>query len=1151
MGKIRGPDAFAVVAIGASAGGLRAFEELLHGLCREPGMAFVLVPHLAPQFKSHLAEILARSTDLPVREIKNGDKVAPDHIYILPPNRTLRMKDLVLRLFPVGRQARGLKLIDGFFRSLAEDRREKAIGVLLSGEGSDGTEGLRAIKDGGGATFAQNVESAAHRGMPRSAAISGYADFVLPPSEIGKRLRAARPEGEQARGEGERSSEPKGGESLFKILELLRTAKGTDFAFYKRSMMRRRIQRRMTLGRFRDPRKYVRALESDPAAVELLYGDILISVTSFFREPESFAALKTTMYSRILKNRSPDAPIRVWVPACSTGEEAYSHAMNLVEFLDENAPALSFKIFATDVNPAVIERARAGLYARKATAGLSCERLRRFFSETADGYRVVPALRERCVFAVQNLVRDPPFMNLDMISCRNLLIYFGPALQQKALRAFQYALKPRGILMLGRSEAVGNFSGRFSPLDAGGKAFFERTSVSKARLDFSTFGLPPGAAFVSQDPDDGRGGFETAQAALDLDGRLDDVLPARYRPDGVIVNAELEILRFLGDASAFLRPAPGRPSMNLRGMASGEFLLEIRSAIYAAQTSSRAVRKEIAAPQFRGVPRRVRVEVLPIKDFNPHDKCFLVLFEELVVEAQESTNAKLKSANEDLLSSNEELQSINEEYETTKEELQSSNEELIASAEEVGRGSRILSRANNDLSNLLASIDIPVVLLDSDLAIHRFTPAAAKTLGLASDKIGRSVLEVGLPLRLPNLESLLADVIRTGVVQTLEVQDEQGRWYSLVLRPYRTDKSRAEKSRIEGAVMAFIDIQDRKLSEKNSQRLAAVLLESNDSVIIVDLKDRITAWNKGAQKMYGYTEAQALGMDIGRLMPENKRVKARELVRASATQVETQRRTKDGRTLDVLLTVSVLRDADGRPIEVAVTERDVTELKRAARESRILHARVISAQDTERRRLARELHDGVGQILSGVKYRLQALPAKMTLSGEGEAKILEVGGFLDHAIAEIRRVSQNLMPSELEDLGLEPALLALCREFKERSGVAVTVRTVPAVVAPDLALALFRIVQEALNNIGKHSKATMAAVCLSRERKGIVLSVSDNGIGFKLGGKRPSFGRGLGLGNMRERAESVGGFFEIHSTPGTGTTLKVRIAPRGSAGAAA
>jgi PAS domain S-box-containing protein len=459
----------------------------------------------------------------------------------------------------------------------------------------------------------------------------------------------------------------------------------------------------------------------------------------------------------------------------------------------------------------------------------------------------------------------------------------------------------------------------------------------------------------------------------------------------------------------------------------------------------------------------------------------------------------------------------------------------------IGASAGGLKSANNDFSNLLANIGIPIILLDSALVIRYLTPSAGKALDLAQDKIGRSILSVNLPMHLPGLKEILKSVIKTGRVQSREVLDTDGRCYYLIVRPYRTERSKSVKSRIEGAVLSFIDMQERKSAEKAVARLAAVARDSYDSVIILDLKDRVTAWNRGAQKMYGYTEAQALGMSIRKLMPGNMRMKALDLVQKTAAPIETQRRTRSGRILDVLITVTVLRDAKGHPVEVATTERDITELKHADREFRRLHASVISAQETERKRLARELHDGVGQILSGVKFRLQALPGSMVLSDDGEAKIAKVGGFLDYAIAEIRRVSQNLMPAELVDLGLAPALLTLCREFKERSGVRVTVRDegIPPGLSPDLALALFRITQEALNNIGKHSRATMAGVNLSLKGKTLVLSVSDNGVGFKLNGQRQSSGRGFGLGNMRQRAESIGGLIELRSTPGVGTTLNV------------
>ncbi|HCC46589.1 MAG TPA: chemotaxis protein CheR [Elusimicrobia bacterium] len=1287
---------FPIAAIGASAGGLKAFEELLGALPEKPGVAFVLVPHLAPQYESHLAEILAHNTKLPVKEVKSGERVQPNRIYVIAPNRAMQIKQGVLHLSAFGHKSDWRNPIDSFFRSLAADQAANAIGVLLSGEGSDGTEGLKAIKAGGGSTFAQDEKTASHLSMPHSAVVSGSVDFILSPAEIGKRIGPARLGG-QGRANTGMAAKP-AEEPLNGILELLRTAKGVEFELYKRSTLRRRIQRRMALRRLHDPEKYFRLLASDAAELEQLYRDILICVTSFFREPESFKELKSAVYPRLLKNRAANEPVRIWVPGCSTGEEVYSHAINLVEFLGPKASQTPFQIFATDVNPTVIEKARAGLYPKKIKAHVSPERLRRFFTETKDGYRIIPSIRERCVFAAKNLVQDPPFTNLDLISCRNLLIYLGPALQEKAMQIFQYALKPHGILMLGHSETTGEFFGGFSPVKSKKKVFSERTSASAARLDFFKSGrfLEAEPAFKIPGYVE-RGQLKESQEEADLRGELYNILPARYIPNGVIVNGDLEILRFLGNTSAYLRPAPGRPSMNLRRMAPSELLMQLRTAIYVAKKSACSVRKEITLPKNGGEPRLILMEVLPVGGTSH----FLILFEELlspaparrpagskdsrsvielkedlavsaehlkaIIEEQEATNARLKSSNEELLSNNEELQSVNEEFETSKEELQSANEELITSTEELGDSNQILNRANSDFSNLLANIDIPIVLLGADLTIRRFTPPAADALDLSPDKIGRHIAEVKLPLLVPNLKQLLLNVIKTGHVQKLEVSDTRGRWYYLFIRPYRTDKNKTEKSRTEGAVLALVDIQDRKLAEKNLLRLATLVLDSNDAVIIIDLKGRITAWNKGAQKMYGYTEAQALGMNISRLMPEktrmratdlvrvsagpietrrramdgrildvlltvtvlrdekgrpvevaeterditeqkqtererklaekntlrlansvldsndaviicdlkgqifawnkgaqkmygysekealamnirrlmpkNKLINARELVRGSASPIEIQRCTKGGRTLDVLLTVTVLRDAKGRPVEVATTERDITERKGAERELHRLHARVISAQETERKRLSRELHDGVGQILSGIKFRLESLPGEMGLNKKDAENISKVGGFLSHAISEIRRVSQNLMPSELVDLGLEPALRTLCRQFKERAGVPVTLKTgnVPANISPELELALFRIAQEALNNVGKHSKASVAAVALAREGKGIVLSVRDNGVGFTPGASRQAAGNGIGLGSMRERAELAGGTMELDSTPGGGTTLTVRV----------
>ncbi|MHB2026641.1 MAG: chemotaxis protein CheB [Elusimicrobiota bacterium] len=1174
MRKSKKPKAFAIVAIGASAGGLRAFEDLLDALPATPGAAFVLVPHLAPQYKSHLAEILARTIKLPVSEVKNGDKVSPNRIYILPPNRAMLIKGGILHLSASGHKSDWLNPIDSFFRSLADDWKTMAIGVLLSGEGSDGTAGLRAIKENGGTTFAQDGKTAAHLSMPQSAAVSGCVDFVLSPAEIGRRLGSARYGGNRASSVERASNKPTGEESLNKILNVLRNAKGVEFDLYKRSTLRRRIWRRMTLSRVHDLEKYFCALQEDASELERLYHDVLISTTSFFREPDSFKVLKRAIYLRILKNRSSQSPIRIWVPGCSTGEEAYSHAMNMVEFLDKRALQIPFHIFATDVNPAVIEKARVGVYPKKIKADVSPERLRRFFIETEDGYRVVPSIRERCIFAVKNLVHDPPFINLDLISCRNLLIYMGATLQEKTMQIFQYSLKPRGILMLGRSETVGDFLGRFSLLNAKKNVFYERT-LAASQLDFlqSCRVLETASAFQYSTLE-GQKQSKMVPSAFDQ-WELAGVLPSRYIPNGIIVNGDLEILRFLGNTSSYLRPAPGKPSMNLRRMASGELLLELRAAIHVSKKSAHAVCKEISVAASNGVSKQVRIEVLPIKDTNPNQECFLVIFEDIagagrgkrptngardeddrvielkedlavsgehlkaIIDEQESTNARLKASNEELLSSNEELQSINEEFETAKEELQSTNEELVTSSEEVRRGNHILNRANSDLANLLASIDIPVVLLGPDLTVRHVTPMAEKALNLSSRKIGWPISGLDSSLRLPNLKQMLLGVMKTGDIRKLEIQHANGRWHDVIIRPYRTDETNTEKSRIQGVVMTFTDIHERKIHEKNLQRLAVLVRDSNDAVIVRDLKNRIIAWNRGARKMYGYAESEVLGVNIKRIIPEYNGMRTQNFIRTS-TPIEIRRRTKKGRILDVLFMATTLRDENGLLTEIATTERDITEQKRTYRDIRRLRARAITAQEMERRRFARELHDGVGQILSGVKFKLESLPKTIGPGGAVSADILAAGKSLDRAISEIRCVAENLMPSELEDLGLALALRKLCREFRERMQIAVVLRTsrAPVCVASNLALAIFRVAQEALNNIEKHSKATAASVSLFREEKEIVLSVNDNGIGFN--GNRARAKRGIGLESMRERTELIGGSIDLYSSPGAGTRLSVR-----------
>jgi two-component system CheB/CheR fusion protein len=1050
---VRGSDhAFPVVGIGASAGGLKAFSQLLSALPADSGMGFVLFPHLAPQYKSHMTEILSRTTKLAVRTVRGGEKVLPNRVYIVPPNREMVIKGGALHL----RAKSGCRNpIDGFFGSLAKDQRNRAIGILLSGEGSDGTKGLQAIKAGGGATFAQDEQTAAHRRMPQTAAQAGCVDFVLSPVEIAKQL------GQQRGGGAGRSpaSIGKSGrtglnrdESLKRIFTLLQASKGVEFDLYKQSMLLRRILRRMAIRGIEHLHSYVRELEKDPAELEALYRDVLISVTSFFREPDAFRALKRQIYPQLLK-RGRAQPIRIWVPGCSTGQEAYSHAINLSEFLAAKAVDQPFQIFATDLNAFAIKKARVGFYPKAIESEMSPARLRRFFVETQSGYRIAPALRERCVFARQNLLQDPPFSNIDLISCRNLLIYLGPVLQEKALRILHYALKPEGFLLLGHAETAGNLSERFSIQDAKRKIYSKRTASSTTGLDFVVpsrlLGTEPVPAVEIGGPAEG----DRTTAAADSQGELADILPARFFPNGVIVNGDLEIIQFLGDTTSYLRPMPGKPSLNLRRMASEELLLELRAAIYTAKKSGRAVHKAVEPSGPAARQGRVQFEVIPITASRFHQGRYLVLFEEAapagsakksaprtrhavgnarilqlkedlavsdehlksIIAEQESTNVQLKSANEELLSSNEELQSINEEFETSKEELESTNEELIVSNEEVRQGIESLRRTNADLTNLLANIHIPIILLGPDLSIRLCTPAAEKEFHIFRAEVGLSIFNSRLSSLMPKLGRMLRKVLRITAAEGMQVSID-GRWYYLWVRPYRSDNGA-----VEGAVLAWFDIDESKRIEHGL---------------------------------------------------------------------------------------------------------------------RALHARVVSAQETERRRLSRELHDGLGQMLSGVKFRLQSLPMEIaSRPKKARQSISSVTQVLDRAIAEVRRVSRDMMPSELEDLGLRPALKAMCREFNQRLGVPVAFQGVgaPKLVAPDLALAIFRIAQEALNNIGKHSGATRVAVSLSRAGGWIKLTVSDNGRGCSVGRIRIG-----GLANIRERAASVGGTANFESELGQGTRLVVR-----------
>ncbi len=867
---------FPVVGIGASAGGLEAFTQLLSHLPAQTGMAFVLVQHLAPKHKSALPDLLARATRIPIAEVKDGMQVEPDHVYVIPPDTNMTISDAKLHL--VRRAASEQHMpIDFFFRSLAEDLKTKAIGVILSGTAYDGTIGMKAIKAEGGITFAQDEKSAKYPDMPRHAVAAGCVDFILPPEMIARELMSLgrHPYVIQSKALEIPDFLPEGDNELNRIFLLLRKSSGVDFTYYKQTTVRRRINRRMALNKIESLKDYLRYLQENPAELDALYQDILIHVTGFFRDPELFDFLKKKVFPSITHDHPPDLSIRIWVPGCSTGEEVYSIAISLLEFLGESSLHVPIQIFATDISEQAVEKARAGVYLENIRAEVSPERLRRFFIKVDRGYQIGKSIREMCVFARQDVTKDPPFSKLDLISCRNLLIYLGPILQKKVISVFHYALKPGGTLILGSSETIGGFSEHFTLIDKKHKIYAKK-SVSSAPwpLEFgSEFPVGRGRGAARRD-EESANGFDVLKEA-------DRLLLSKYTPAGVIVNEDFEILQFRGHTGTFLEPAPGQASLSLLKMAREGLILELRAALHKAKSEGTPIRKEGIQFRHNGSLREAAIEVAPLHGPGSKRSYFLVLFydttrpapselapdrgrkaakdnaqaklirqlqQELaqtkahlqsIIEKQETTNEELRSANEEILSSNEELQSTNEEMETAKEELQSTNEELTTLNEELQNRNLELSVANNDLVNLLSAVDIPIVMLDNDLRIRRFTPLVEKILNLIPTDVGRPITDIKINLNIPDLHRLILDAINSVTVKEQEVQDGQGRWHLMRIRPYKT-----ADNRIDGAVMTWTNIDAFKSQVSRSRRYAEAIIETvPESILVLDAELRVKSAN--------------------------------------------------------------------------------------------------------------------------------------------------------------------------------------------------------------------------------------------------------------------------------------------------------------------
>jgi two-component system CheB/CheR fusion protein len=834
----KGEESFPVVGIGASAGGLEALEKFFQNMPPNPRMAFIVVSHLAPTHVSMMPTLLQKHSSLKVVEVEDGMKIAPNHVYVIPPDRDMGIIKGTLHLMKTEVATGPRAPVNYFFRHLAEDGREKAVGIILSGMGSDGTLGIKAIKGELGMVMVQDPVSAKYNGMPNSAIATGLADYVLPPEKMPDQLaeyekrfvlgvpKALPPE--------EVSSQ-----ALQKVYMLLRSATGHDFSGYKASTIIRRIQRRMTVHQIDDISKYVVFLQQNQQEIKTLFRELLIGVTNFFRDSEAFDVLKTKALPILLQNKPYNQSLRAWVPGCSTGEEAYSLAITLREVMDELNRDINVQIFATDIDDESIEKARMGTYPGDISADVTPERLKKFFEREDDSYRITRRIREMLVFAAQSIIKDPPLTKLDLICCRNLLIYLNADLQKKLLPLFHYSLNPDGILFLGSSESTGGAMDLFLPIDNKWK-IYKRKSIQSPFGKVVEFPLTSSLFFP-----EARMGQIIKTRTHDFTQMVERYLLEHHTPPVVIADHRGDIAYIHGRTGKFLEPAPGAAKTNnILEMARGNLRLQLPALLRSAYTEKQEILRRDVSVRQNGDFIYVSIRVKPMKEPGVKD-LVMVLFEEspppatlkkgkkrgsgygkperdfevlekeltytkeslrTTIEELETANEELKSANEEYQSTNEELQSANEELNSSKEELQSLNEELETLNSELQDKNLELTRNYHDMKNILDNTEIPIVFLDGRLRIKRFTSHIGKVLNLRESDVGRPVTD--LVTRLASYAGLFKDVkevLDTLTPKEVETQSEDGEWYLLKIRPYRT-----ADNVIDGAVLTFLNIQELK-----------------------------------------------------------------------------------------------------------------------------------------------------------------------------------------------------------------------------------------------------------------------------------------------------------------------------------------------------
>jgi len=1164
-----------IVGVGASAGGLEAFTELLSELPDNTGLAFVLIQHLDPSHESHLTELLSKASKMPVSEVKGATRVEANRVYVIPPRCNLSISDGVLQTPPRPTGGRNMP-IDAFLRALAADRGSRALGVVLSGTASDGTLGLQAIKAAGGVTFAQEVGTAKFDSMPRSAIAAGAVDFVLPPAAIARELTAiARNSSSPIEPLG--AIGPPGDPALDKILRLVRNASGVDFTHYKPSTLARRIKRRMALGGFNSLEDYSRHLEQNREEANALCEDCLITVTAFFREPALFEELKTTVFPALVQNRDPGDPIRVWVPGCATGEEAYSIAISLMEFLDETGDSLKFEIFATDISETAVAKARAGVYKDSDVAHVSPQRLARFFARTERGYQITKSIRDVCVFARHNVAEDPPFSKLDFISCCNVLIYLGAVLQRKVLSILHYALKPAGFLAVGPSESIGTLSESFHQVEKTHKIYCLRALAKTPAPTLSHGRRGEGRVDPTERTGEGRAGLDVLKEA-------DRLVLAAHGPPGAVVDDAMNIVQIRGRTAPYLELSPGEPSHNLLKLAREGMLAGLGKAFQTARETDAAAQEDGFRIEEEGQLTDVAIEVMPFTSgSSSEERYFLVLFKDVApkrgpsVAHAPATEAhggsdKLRhelkatkeylqsivegnaSTLEELRAANEEAQAGNEELETAQEELESANEELNTLNEELKVSNLEFSKVNRDLTNLLESISIPLVMVGRDLRIRRFTRAIEPRLNLIASDVGRSITDLQPQMELPDLRRLLLDAMEGGNRKPRDVRDAHGRWYSLrVLPSVGTDR------KIDGAVLMLIDIDAAK---RGAEFAEAIVETVREPLVILNQSLEVMKANKTFYETFQAAREETEGRliyDLGNGQWDIP--KLRELLENILPARSTFRDfevTHDfehvGRKV-MLLNASEIFNPNAQARTILLAIEDVTDHKRAEEALRTTNAELQHFAYA----LTHDLQEPLRMVVNFTELLGREYAGKL---GEGADRFisysvegaLRIEALLKDLLAywEVTEREQNSFAPVDSGAVLAKALANLQAAIAD-SGAIVTSDPMPTVTAEEIVL--LQVFQNLISNSIKYRSKEIPRIHVSaaRDAEGWLFAVRDNGIGidpqdagrvfgmFKRLHGREIPGTGIGLAICKKVVERQGGCIWVESKAGQGATFKFTI----------